>query len=170
MSSFDPSTTSTFWRPIALPVFTGLLAVLGATDGLVNLSSPESGAATFGLVPPRRASVMPAQFDAFHHALVKVKGARNLHMSSCVIAMLLYGRFSDACRASPEAAAAVRRCVGILLTLGAGVGFSGAVVISEYLSSPGVSNEAIEVGRSKTKAHLLTSVPIVALGLVYLIY
>ncbi|KZL87474.1 hypothetical protein CI238_03907 [Colletotrichum incanum] len=162
--------SSAFWRPAALPLFTGLLALLGAADGVFNLSKPESGAATFGLVPPRRDSVTPAQFDAFHYALIKVKGARNLHMSSCILALVLYGQFSDVCRTSPMAAAAVRRCVGIVLTLGAGVGFSGAAVVTEYLSSPDASVEAVEVGKAKAKAHLVTNVPIIALGLTYLFY
>ncbi|KAK2038690.1 hypothetical protein LZ31DRAFT_111031 [Colletotrichum somersetense] len=168
MATLKPS--SVFWRPAALPLFTGLVALLGAADGVFNLAKPESGAATFGLVPPRRDSLTPSQFDAFHHALVKVKGARNLHMSSCILALVVYGQFSGVCRASPEAAVAVRRCVGIVLTLGAGVGFSGAVIVTKYLRSPDASAEAVEVGIAKVKAHLLTNVPIVALGLVYLFY
>ncbi|KAK1594145.1 uncharacterized protein LY79DRAFT_549990 [Colletotrichum navitas] len=168
MATLNPSPA--FWRPAALPVFTSLLALFGAADGVFNLAKPENGAATFGLVPPRRDSLTPSQFDAFHHALIKVKGARNLHMSSCILALILYGQFSDVCRASPVAAVAVRRCVGIVLTLGAGVGFSGAAVVTEYLRSPDASTEAVEVGIAKVKAHLLTNVPIVALGLVYLFY
>ncbi|KAK1985481.1 hypothetical protein LZ30DRAFT_371420 [Colletotrichum cereale] len=168
MATLSPSPA--FWRPVALPLFTGLLALLGAADGVFNLAKPESGAATFGLVPPRRDSLTPSRFDAFHHALVKVKGARNLHMSSCILAMVLYGQFSDVCRASPIAAAAVRRCVGIVLMLGAGVGFSGAAVVTEYLRSPGASAEAVEAGRAKAKAHLVTNVPILALGFIYLFY
>ncbi|OLN83299.1 hypothetical protein CCHL11_03168 [Colletotrichum chlorophyti] len=168
MTSLNRS--STWWKPAALPIFTGLLALLGATDGVVNIIKPELGAASFGLVPPPNASPTPAQLDAFHHALIKVKGARNLHMSSCILALLLFGQFSDICRASPLAATAVRRCVGIVLTLGAGVGFSGAAVVSEYAGSPDSSAEAVEVGRSKAKAHLITNVPIIVLGLVYLIY
>ncbi|KAL0935129.1 uncharacterized protein CTRU02_209720 [Colletotrichum truncatum] len=164
------STSTTFWKPAALPIFTGLLALFGAADGIINLANPESGAATFGLVPPTKASVAPSQFDAFHHALIKVKGARNLHMTSSILGLLLYGHFSDTCRASPEAATAVRRCVGIVLTLGAGVGLSGAAVISEYLKSAESSKKAVDVGRSKAKAHLFTSVPIFALGMFYLFY
>ncbi|KAK2000474.1 hypothetical protein LX36DRAFT_424750 [Colletotrichum falcatum] len=168
MATLNPSPT--FWRPAALPLFTGVLALLGAADGVFNLVKPESGAATFGLVPPRRESPTPSQFDAFHHALVKVKGARNLHMSSCILALLLYGQVSDVCRTSPAAAVAVRRCVGIVLTLGAGVGFSGAAVVAEYLRSPDASAEAVDVGTAKFKAHLITNVPIIALGLIYLYY
>ncbi|OHE96891.1 hypothetical protein CORC01_07858 [Colletotrichum orchidophilum] len=168
MTSLNPSLTS--WKPAALPLFTGLLALLGAADGCLNLAKPEGGAATFGLVPPPRDTVTPAQFDAFHHALVKVKGARNLHMSLCILGLVLYGHFSGVCRASPLAAVAVRRCLGIVLTLGSGVGFSGAAVVSEYLRSPGASEEAIAVGKAKAKAHLITNVPIVALGLIYLVY
>ncbi|KAK2018000.1 hypothetical protein LZ32DRAFT_599890 [Colletotrichum eremochloae] len=168
MATLNPSPV--FWKPAALPLFTGLLALLGAADGVFNLARPESGAATFGLVPPHRDSLTPGQFDAFHRALIKVKGARNLHMSSCILALVLYGQFSDVCRASPAAASAVRRCVGIVLTLGAGVGFSGAAVVTEYLRSPDASAEAVEVGKAKAKAHLITNVPIVALGLIYLFY
>ncbi|EFQ36724.1 hypothetical protein CGRA01v4_08451 [Colletotrichum graminicola] len=168
MATLNPSPA--FWRPAALPLFTSLLALLGAADGAFNLAKPESGAATFGLVPPHRDSLTPSQFDAFHHALIKIKGARNLHMSSCILALVLYGQFSDVCRASPVAAVAVRRCVGIVLTLGAGVGFSGAAVVTEYLKSPDASTEAVEVGIAKVKAHLLTNVSIVALGLMYLFY
>lgn len=121
------------------------------------------------LAPPRD-TVTPAQFDAFHHALIKVKGARNLHMSSCILGLVLYGQFSDVCRASPLAATAVRRCLGIVLMLGSGVGFSGAAVVSEYMASSGASDEAVAVGRAKVKGHLIANVPIVALGLIYLLY
>ncbi|KXH60622.1 hypothetical protein CNYM01_00099 [Colletotrichum nymphaeae SA-01] len=169
MASLNTSPTS-WWKPAALPLFTGLLALLGAADGALNLAKPECGAATFGLVPPPRDTVTPAQFDAFHHALIKVKGARNLHMSSCILGLVLYGQFSDVCRASPLAATAVRRCLGIVLMLGSGVGFSGAAVVSEYMESSGASDEAVAVGRAKVKGHLIANVPILALGLIYLLY
>ncbi|KAF9875683.1 hypothetical protein CkaCkLH20_06615 [Colletotrichum karsti] len=165
-----PGSFHTFWKPAALPVFTGLLSLLGAGDGLLNLTQPETGAANFGLIPPSRASVSPAQFDAFHHALIKVKGARNLHMSTSIIALILYGQFSDVCRSSPAAATAVRRCIGLVLTLGTGVGLSGAFVIWEYVKSAESSRKAVEIGRAKAKAHFLTSLPILALGLAYLYY
>ncbi|KAL2876439.1 hypothetical protein SGCOL_008245 [Colletotrichum sp. CLE4] len=169
MASLNPSPAS-WWKPAALPLFTGLLALLGAADGCLNLAKPEGGAATFGLVPPPRDTVTPAQFDAFHHALVKVKGARNLHMSSCILALVLYGQFSNVCRASPLAATAVRRCLGIVLMLGSGVGFSGAAVVSEYMGSSDALSEAVAVGRAKVKGHLIANVPILALGLMYLFY
>lgn len=168
MASLSPSPI--WWKPAALPIFTSLLALLGAADGIVNLARPEVGAEAFGLVPPPRTAVTPAQFDAFHHALIRVKGARNLHMSSCILALVLYGQFSDLCRVSPAAATAVRQCVGIVLALGAVVGFSGAVVVSEYASNPDASADVIKVGRVKVKGHLITSVPIAALGLVYILY
>ncbi|KAK2743146.1 hypothetical protein CKAH01_06856 [Colletotrichum kahawae] len=171
MTSINPTGPfHTLWKPAALPLFTGLLALLGAGDGLMNLTQPETGAGNFGLIPPSRASVSPAQFDAFHHALIKVKGARNLHMSASIVGLLLYGQFSEACRTSPAAREAVRRCVGIVLTLGTGVGLSGAFVIWEYVKSAESSRKAVEVGRAKAKAHFITSLPILALGLTYLFY
>ncbi|KAI8265415.1 hypothetical protein K4K58_011346 [Colletotrichum sp. SAR11_239] len=161
MTSISPTSPfHTFWKPAALPIFTGLLALLGAGDGLLNLTQPETGAGNFGLIPPSRASVSPAQFDAFHHALIKVKGARNLHMSASILGLLLYAQFSEACRASPAAREAVHRCVGIVLTLGTGVGLSGAFVIWEYVKSVKTesSRKEIEVGRAKAKAHFITSI------------
>ncbi|TDZ40109.1 hypothetical protein CTRI78_v010381 [Colletotrichum trifolii] len=161
---------ASLWNPTALPLFTSLLAILGAADGISNLVRPDLGAANFGLTPPSRTAAHPSQLDAFHHALVKVKGARNLHMASCVVGLALYGACSETCRASPAAALAVRRCLGIVLALGSGVGFSGAAVISDYVAGEGVDEGARELGRSKMWMHLVTNVPILALGVVYLFY
>jgi hypothetical protein len=163
MSRLSTSTLSSL-KP-ALPIFTGLLGLLGLGGGIYNFIDPHGGAKGFGLIAPTSNQPHAA---AFQQAYVRIHGLRNAGVGLTNLALLLYLQFSDVCQTSPVAAAAVRKCLGIGLTLGTLVGLGDAWILRRFEGSAGVEGEAKTLAAEKSTAHALTSLVILSVGLGWL--
>ncbi|KPM43914.1 hypothetical protein AK830_g2616 [Neonectria ditissima] len=154
-------------RP-TLPIFTSVLGVLGIAGGVYNFVSPAEGAKGFGLTP---ASKTPptAHSKAFEHAFILVHGIRNVGVGLTTVGLVLFWQFSPLCRASPQAALAVRQCLGISLAAGTVVGLGDAWIIKRFSDAEGVETEAREVAVIQSAGHAVTAVAIAGLGLTYLL-
>lgn len=164
MSSTTSSLSLSSLRP-ALPVFTGLMGLLGLGGGIYNFADPVEGAKGFGLIAP---SGTGSHAAAFETAYIRIHGIRNLGMGLVNLGLVLYWQYSDLCRTSPIAATAVQRVLGISFLLGTIVGLGDAWILKQFADSPGVEAEAANLGREKSQGHAVMAVAIASLGLGWL--
>ena len=164
MASTTSSLSLSSLKP-ALPVFTGLLGVLGLGGGIYNFANPVEGARAFGLVAP---SGVSSQAAAFQTAYIRIHGIRNIGMGLVNLSLVLFWQFSDLCRTSPIAAEALKRILAINFLLGPIVGLGDAWILKQFADSPGVEPEAANLGREKSQGHAVTAVLIASLGLGWL--
>ena len=148
-----------------MPVFTGTLSLLGLAGGLYNFVQPLEGAKGFGLIAPAATS---QHATAFQTAYIRIHGIRNIGTGVVNIGLLLYLQFSNLCQTSPIAAEAVKKCIGLGLTLSTVVALGDAWILKQFADSPGVNSEGAQLGAAKATGHALTSGIILGLGLCWL--
>ncbi|KAH7166288.1 hypothetical protein EDB81DRAFT_282821 [Dactylonectria macrodidyma] len=156
------------YRP-ALPIATSALGLLGIGSGIYNFIAPIEGAKGFGLQSTSTSSTASAHAKAIEGALIRVHGIRNIGVGLSTVSLVLFWQFSPLCQSSPLAALAVRRCLGITLTLGTIVGLGDAWILKQFSDTDGVESEAKELASAKGTAHAIMAIVISGLGLTYLL-
>lgn len=143
----------------ALPTFTTLLGLLSLGGGIYNFANPAAGATGFGLTPPNITSTSP-----FETAYIRVHGIRNIAGGLTNLALISFWQFSGFCRDNPAAAAAVRRCLGLSLTIGTVVGLGDAWIVGRYAKDV-EEGEVKETAKGKSMGHAGMAVVIAGVGL-----
>ena len=152
--------------PFVLPILTATLSSLAIGGGIYNFQNPSEGAKVFGiLLSDSKPSSSPTPIE---EAYIKVHGIRNLATGLSGLSLLAFLQFSNITTASPVAAAAVRKAIGITFVVGTVVGLGDAWILSQLAQREGVSGEAERLATEKSMGHAFMAFPIAALGAAWL--
>lgn len=151
-------------RSAVLPGLTVLLGTGGVLGGLYSFQSPFEWARQFGVV-----CSSDSKSSLEHRALIQTIGIRNIASGGSLLALTAFWQFSALCRASPVAAVAVKRSLGLTLLVGTVVAMTDSVVLSQLAKGGSLSAEDEGFTTAASKGHAFISLPILGLALGYLL-
>lgn len=163
MSSENLASAMSTIRSSALPLLTGAMGTLGLATGLYSLNAPIEADRLFGILVPRSVS-SSKELQTWQVAQSSARGIRNVSGALSILGIIAFWQFSELCQASPVASTVAKRCLGIIFLSGSITGVGDGLIISQFATGDGTSEEAKEVGKKTGFGHLVTAVPILALG------
>lgn len=163
------SSTTAMASSAALPIFTGLLGTMGIASGLYGLTAPADADNVFGLVAPRSVSASK-DLQAWQRAQAYARGIRVFVGGVSIVGMTAFWQFSSMCQASPLAALAAKRSLGIVFLTGTVIAAGDGLIVGQFVQSQGAatssaSEEDKEAGKKASLGHLIMAAPILAIGL-----
>lgn len=145
------------------PVIAALFGAMGFGGGVYNLREPFEGARMFGLIAPaEKADVSSTpESRAWQKAYVGVHGIRNIGNALSMLGLLTLWHYAP----TPEAANAIKRCLGCCLIAGTTVALGDGYLLTRFSKEKGVSKEAADLSAKVGKQHTFIAFPILALGI-----
>lgn len=142
---------------------------MGIASGLYGFAAPTDADSAFGLVVPRSVSASK-HLQAWQKAQTYARGIRVFVGGVSIVGMTAFWRFSPMCQASPLAALAVKRCLGIVFLTGTVIAAGDGLIVGQFVQSEeeatsSASQEAKEAGKKASLGHLVMAAPILAVGI-----
>lgn len=142
------------------PYFAGLVGSGSLLVGLYSLFSPLDAIRVYGTKPsvqsPKKDdSVKPEQLSAdWTRTLAYAHGVRNTAVGLSIISLCAYYHVEP----SPVAAHAIKRCLGVLVTVGTIIPVGDAVVTARYMASQELAEIDRETSKKASAAHAARSI------------
>ncbi|KAJ9614010.1 hypothetical protein H2200_002146 [Cladophialophora chaetospira] len=150
-------------RSSTLPVLTGAMGTLGLATGLYSFSAPIDADRIFGIIVPKSVS-SSKELQTWQAAQTSARGVRNVASGLAIIGITSFWQFSSLCQATPVASTVAKRCLGIVFLSGVITSAGDGIIITQFARGDSTSEEAKEVGKKAGFGHIVTTIPILALG------
>lgn len=153
------------------PYFAGVVGSGSLIVGLYSFTSPLSAIRVYGTRPltssPRKANdaTTEALTTEWTRTLTYTHGVRNTAIGLSIISLCVCYHVEP----SPVAAAAIKRCLGVLVTVGSIIPMGDCMVTARYMAAQELAHVDRETAKKASAAHAARSIIWLAAGLMCLL-
>ena len=152
------------------PYLAGLVGSGSLIVGLYSFFSPLSAIRVYGTRPLMRSAKKDDDLESgsvpaeWTRTLAYAHGVRNTAVGPCIISLCTYYHVE----ATPAAAHAIKRCLGVLVTVGSIIPMGDAIVTARYMAAHGLPQIDQETAKKASAAHATRSIIWIGTGLMCL--